>query len=68
MCQAGTERVELGGDDSDLSQGLRHRGEESRLNSEGAGVGVSLSDRWRSEGVVRLEGQVRPISARTEPA
>lgn len=40
MCQAGTERVELGGDDSDLSQGLRYRGEESRLNSEGAGVGV----------------------------
>lgn len=68
MCQAGTERVELGGDDSDLSQGLRHRGEESRLNSEGAGVGVSLSDRWRSEGAMRLEGQVRPIIARTEPA
>lgn len=44
MCQAGTEYVEPGGDDSDLFQGLRHRGEESRLNPEGAGEGISLSD------------------------
>lgn len=36
VCQAGTECVEPGGDDSDRSQGLRHGDEESRLNPESA--------------------------------
>lgn len=47
VCQSGTECVEqsgLGGDDSGFCQGLRHRGEETRLNSEGTNAGTSLSD------------------------
>lgn len=44
VCQAGTECVEPGGDDSDCSQGLRHQSEESSLNTESADAGTSLSD------------------------
>ena len=41
VCQAGTECVEPGGDDSDRSQGLRHGDEESRLNPESADATIA---------------------------